>query len=314
MSYDITKLLRSMRPDDAVHVAEIFPADQRAMLIEEIVSHGARSVSRWTVSRRPQRRLRVRPTFNMRGRRRLILAPTLGLVAAVALVVTVLATSSALAPQTAVGAVAFRAVAGGDIVATVTNPFAAASQLESAFAQRGFDITLTLVPVSPSRVGTVVYSSDDGGSSAIQPLQRGQCLNGGGGCAIGVRIPASFEGKGYIALGRPARPGEAYESQASAFAPGEPLHCSGLLGSRASAAQPVLEKDHLSVEWREVTTSTSVSGTQTSHSTIDSAPASGNYIWDADMMAPGKLAIWTEPTPWPADDTHGAQFNQGCQG
>ena len=69
------------------------------------------------------------------------------------------------------------------------------------------------MPVSPSLVGTVVYISDNGGASAIQPLQGGPCVTGGGGCSIGVKIPATFTGQGYITLGRPAKPGETYESR-----------------------------------------------------------------------------------------------------
>jgi hypothetical protein len=229
-----------------------------------------------------------------------------------AVAVALLATSSAVRPQTAAGAVAFRTVSGGEIVATVTDPFAAESQLKAAFAQRGFSITLKLIPVSPSLVGTVVYTSDNGGASTIQPLQGGRCLNGGGGCAIGVKIPAGFTGQGYITLGRPARPGETYESQASVFAPGEALHCSGLLGARVATALSALQADNLAVEWRENTTETSTGGTSVSHSKTDTTAPSNNYIWDADMAAPGKVMIWTEPTPWPADNTHGAQFNRGC--
>ncbi|HYM55589.1 MAG TPA: hypothetical protein VES97_09515 [Solirubrobacteraceae bacterium] len=312
MSYEITQVLRDLRPDDATRTDEIFPGEQRIELLEAILSHDARSHRQTDVRRRHTQR-KHRHRFSGTGwLERPVLVPALGVVAAVAVAVAALATSSAVTPQPAAGAVAFRAAPGGNIVATVTDPFAAVSQLKSAFARRGFDITLDLVPVSPSLVGTVVYSSDAGGSSAIQPLQRGQCLNAGGGCSIGVEIPASFVGKGYITLGRPARPGETYESQASAFAPGEPLHCSGLLGRRVAAAQPALEQNHLTVEWREVTTETATDGTQTSHSKTDIVPASSNYIWDADMTAPGKVAIWTEPTPWPADTTHGAQFNQGC--
>jgi hypothetical protein len=208
--------------------------------------------------------------------------------------------------------VAFKSTAGGDILATVTNPFAAANELKAAFAQRGFKITLTLVPVSPSLVGTVLYTSDNGGSSAIQPLQQGRCLNGGGGCTIGVKVPASFAGQGYITLGRPARAGENYESQASAFASGEALHCSGLLGDTVAAARPALAKSDLSVEWREVTTETSPDGVQASHSQTDTSPPSGNHIWDANMTAPGKVTIWTDAAPWPDDNSHGAQFNEGC--
>jgi hypothetical protein len=30
------------------------------------------------------------------------------------------------------------------------------------------------------------------------------------------------------------------------------------------------------------------------------------------MTAPGKIIIWTQPTPWPANAPHRAGFTQGC--
>jgi hypothetical protein len=303
----INEILGEMRPTDAFLTEKIFPVRQRVGLFEEIVGQDPQPVRQIHTARRGRKLFDVGSWS--RGP---VLAPTLGIVIAIVIGAGVLVTRSAVAPEMAAGAVKFRTTASGDVVATVTDPFAAASELQQAFADRGFDIKLNLVPVSPSLVGTVVYVSDDGGRSAIQPLQKGHCLNGGGGCMIGVRIPATFSGTGYITLGRPARAGETYESQASAFAVGEPLHCSGVLGSRVSSALPVLEKARLAVEWRELTTQTSADGTQVSHSTTDASPVLGNYIWDADMMAPGKVAIWSSSTPWPADATHGAQFNEGC--
>jgi hypothetical protein len=168
------------------------------------------------------------------------------------------------------------------------------------------------VPVSPSLVGTVVYTSDNGGTSAIQPLQGGHCITGGGGCPIGLKIPATFTGNGYITLGRPARPGETYESQSSAFAPGETLHCTELLGAPVATALPVLRADKLTAAWREDTTTTAPDGTSTSSSKTDASPPAHNYIWEAVLTAPGKIIIWTQPTPWPANAPHRAGFNQGC--
>jgi hypothetical protein len=208
--------------------------------------------------------------------------------------------------------VAFRAAADGDIVATVTDPFAAESRLKAAFVEHGLDITVNLVPVSPSLVGTVVYTSDNGGPSAIQPLQGGRCVTAGGGCAIGLKIPATFTGKGYVTLGRPAKPEEAYESQASAFAPGEALHCSRLLGARVATALPVLQAHNLSVEWRENITERSSDGSSFGHSQTDARPPANNYVWDANMMTPRSIMVWTAPTPWPADAAHGAAVNHGC--
>src|SRR4029077_19907236 len=107
---------------------------------------------------------------------------------------------------------------------------------------------------------------------------------------------AIFTGRAYIPLGRPARPGEQYESQASAFAPGEALHCSRLLGARVATALPVLQAHELTVTWRENTTRTASDGTTTSFSATDATAPANNYIWEGLMTAPGKVMIWTEPT------------------
>jgi len=312
MSQNIVELVWDLRPADASRVDELFPQGRRRELFEQIVS-SERPLIAAPARRRlaPSRRAQSWPSTIRRARRPALIW-TLGATAVAAVAATLLITGSAVRPQSAAGAVAFRTAPNGDIVATVTDPFAAESRLKAAFAEHGLDITVNLVPVSPSLVGTVVYTSDNGGASAIQPLQGGRCVTGGGGCAIGLKIPATFTGKGYITLGRPAKPGETYESQASAFAPGEALHCSRLLGARVATALPVLRAHNLSVEWREDITERSSDGSSFGHSQTDARPPANNYIWDANMMAPGSIMVWTAPTPWPADAAHGAAVNHGC--
>lgn len=312
MSQNIVELLRDLRPADAGRVDELFPHGRRRELFQQIVS-SERPITIAPARRRlaPSRRTRSWSSTIRRARRPALIW-TLGAAAVAAGVAALLITGSAVRPQSAAGAVAFRTAPDGDIVATVTDPFAAERQLKAAFAEHGLDITVNLLPVSPSLVGTVVYTSDNGGASAIQPLQGGRCVTGGGACPIGVKIPAAFTGKGYITLGRPAKPAETYESQASAFAPGEVLHCSRLLGARVATALPVLQADKLTAAWREDTTGTAPDGTSTSFSKTDTTPPTNNYIWNALMIAPGRIMIWTEPTPWPADAAHGAAANEGC--
>lgn len=75
-------------------------------------------------------------------------------------------------------AVAF-IIAPGDIIATVTDPFAAQKDLDAAFAAHGFNITVQLVPVSPSLVGALVATSQDTPGSVIEPLEGGTCVTGG---------------------------------------------------------------------------------------------------------------------------------------
>ena len=141
----------------------------------------------------------------------------------------------------------------GDIVATVVDPFAAQSSLDAAFRAAGLDIAVSLVPASPSAVGTVVEISEPSSGPQIETLTGGTCVTGGGGpgnCPVGLKIPRGFAGSGSIVLGRPARAGEAYESTNSAFAPGESLHCSGLIGTSVAAALPKLAARGIAVQWR----------------------------------------------------------------
>jgi hypothetical protein len=289
MTDSLTSILASLRPREAAMSAEIFPASWRERVLAEICVDAA--------PRRPV----------VRARRRLLPGAALAATAAGLAVLLVVAGLTGSGTQRASSAIAFRTSADGDVIATVEEPLAAQGQLEQAFARRGFDIQVSLVPVSPSLVGTLVYASEDDGADSIQPLLRGPCLAGGAGCSVGVRILSSFKGRGYITLGRAARADEAYDSTASAFAPGEPLHCSGLLGARVASALPRLERDHLRAEWRE-----EVSVGSSSRSRTLPLPPSGNYIWEATLSAPGKLVVFTQPKPWPADARHGAHDNDGC--
>jgi hypothetical protein len=302
MSHNLVELVRGLRPEDAGRVDELFSPAQRIELFEKIVSSD-RSITADSGRRRltPFRRTRWWPSMIRRARRPVVLISSLGVVAAVA-VAAWLIVSSATQPQAAAAGVAFRTGADGDIVATVTDPFAAKGELNAAFAEHGLDITVNLLPVSPSLVGTVVSISDSGGASAIQPLQGGRCVTGGGGCSIRLRIPATFTGQGDITLGRPAKPGETYESTASAFAPGEVLHCSGLRGARVATALPILQRDKLTVQWREQSTGA-----------FNATAPTRDYIRDADPSAPGTVIIWTQPTPpaaFPA--AYARALNKGC--
>lgn len=296
MSNRTTEHLRALRPGAATRVAEVFPSERRRALLEAIFDSGHAE---------PVKRVHRR---NVRGWRPVV-ASAIAVGAAAAVVSLALSGNSTVDPASA-DAVSFRTAASGSIVATVTDPFAAQSQLDAAFTAQGMRVKVTLIPVSPSIVGTVLYVGESNpGATQIRALQGGHCLTGGGGCPIGVEIPRDFSGTGSITLGRPAKPGERYESAASIFAPSEPLHCSGLLGARVSAALPVLRKDGLTVmEWRE--DSESPPGVSRSV-TLPQAP-SQNYVWGAELVESGRLRVTTESAPWPDTPGAGSQYNRGC--
>ena len=317
------ELLRGLRPADAEEVNELFPAQRRLELLTGIVGGAGNLNETGIVGEAPVSGRTYRSSAGRRSRtaggtgrawapRRLrpgavpgVVLTALGgaLVAVVAVVVLV--GGSAVGPAPA-DAVAFRTVAGGEIVARVIEPYAAQARLDAAFAHYGLKIKLRLVPVSPSLVGTVSYASGEG----IAALQGGHCLTGGGGCPVGIEIPRDFAGQGEVVLGRPAKPGERYEGSASAFAPGEPLHCSGLLGARVAGALGGLRSRGLVVgEWREIVPSASGRSARSLQPAV--APAR-NYIWGAELTARGQLRVTTESAPWPGDPGAGSHYNDGC--
>lgn len=303
-------LLTDLRTVDLDEIDEMFPTAHRVAQLQDILDRVAADQSgthRPAHAASPTART-LRPRWRRSAtRRRPLVLSALGGVVAVAIAAAVLFTGSAAVHPTP--AVAFTTAASGDIVATVTDPFAAQKQLDAAFAAHGFDITVKLVPVSPSLVGTLVgMGAGAGGSlSEIKPIEgNGPCVEGGAGCPIGVEIPATFTGSGSIILGRPAQPGEQYAAAGSAFAPGEALHCSGLIDAQVATASPILAADGINVTW----TAPTGSGGET---VVTTTPSAQNYIWNATPIAPNQIRLQTEPTlPSAAFDAQNARYNQGC--
>ena len=97
--------------------------------------------------------------------------------------------------------------------------------------------TVGSVPTGPSSVGRivrVVFEEAAGSPAHVTYLAPS------GSAYLGFRVPADWPGEMTISLGRPARPGEAYDGPTDAFLPGEALHCAGLRGrTLAEAADAV---------------------------------------------------------------------------
>jgi hypothetical protein len=145
-------------------------------------------------------------------------------------------------------------IRSGQYVARVTDPEASRDELTAAFSQMDLDIAVTLVPVSPSLVGTIVSISEEGeaGNSMRPLLNRERCVTGGGACPVGLRVPLDYSGQAEVVLGRAGFPGEALTSVADVFAPGELLHCSDLYGSRVADALGQLSDKRVDVSFRAV--------------------------------------------------------------
>jgi hypothetical protein len=187
--------------------------------------------------------------------------------------------------------------AGRYIDVIVRNPLADQASYNAEFKAHGLDITLSLVPVSPSLVGTVVEVSTSGpdGDSITTITAKGRCWTGGGGseCPVGLKVPVGYHGQASFVFGRAAQRGEQYESTTSASAPGEVMHGLNYVGKRVSTVRAMLATRHVTVPtYRDdgrVLTPGQVPGAW--------------YVYDAIPWAPMQVLLFVGPTP---SQAHGA--------
>ena len=194
---------------------------------------------------------------------------------------------------------------GGFIDVIVRDPLADPARYQAEFACHHLDITLKLLPVSPSIVGTVVYTGQSAHSPPLTPITaQGKCLEASGtsACPVGVRIPAGFRGNAQLVFGRAARPGEQYESTASAFAPGEVLHGLSVRGLLVTQVLALLSQRHVTVAWFDV---------HTYGDNVNERRVPGSYfVSDATPWSPGEVQLFVSKTWPPAGSPSGASPGQ----
>ena len=260
-------------------------------LFEEITSEQQAETSQ--TDRQPERR---QPARRSHRRARLAWASAL---AAVVVVGAALGIASALHHASAPAAVSFSR-SGGYIVARIADPDATAGQLRAAFLAKGLHIDLQLVPVSPSRVGSVVFMSvrsqgNGSGHHAITQLYSSTRP----ATLVGLRIPVGFAGQADIILGRAALPGETYQAYGDAFARGEALYKSGLRGMRVAEAIKVVGQLGLTAAWRDVHSSSVAAPTpgplasSSASDFVQPAAIPDNSVIGAVSVAPDKVVILT---------------------
>jgi hypothetical protein len=180
---------------------------------------------------------------------------------------------------------------GGYIDVIVRNPVADATRYRAEFAEHHLDISLSLVPASPSLVGTLVYESGPSSGPQIVPITaKGKCWTGGGGniCPVGVRVPLRFRGAAYLVFGRAARPGEVYQTTAPASAPGEVMHGLHFVGKTVAQVLAMLAPRHVRVNHYRVQEKCLNNSQKT-------VPGSWR-VYDADPWEAGQVVLWVTRT------------------
>lgn len=179
----------------------------------------------------------------------------------------------------------------GYIDVIIRNPYADPAMYRAEFAAHHLDITLLMVPGSPSIAGTLAYGGGDGVTVLQQP---GRCTEpGGGACVIGVRIPDGFRGSTQLAFVRPARPGERYETTGQVTAPGEAMHGLSYTGRRVAAVLAMLARRHVTVGAYRVFSAAAGGGVSISPRSV---PGDW-YVTGADPYAPGQVLLVVSRTP-----------------
>jgi len=245
------------------------------------------------------------PRGRTQRRRMTLIAIATPVLAGAAATAVILAAASPPAPvkpghpgQPASGGTALLAAAlsftrsDGYITVKVVDPLADPRRYRAEFAEHHLKISLDLVPVSPSLVGTLVFFSESP-SGGITPITaKGKCITGGGGsaCPVAVRIPAGFRGQAEIVFGRAARPGEHYESSAQATAPGEVLHGMAVQGMTVARVLAMLRQ-------RGVTVPGYHYDDHGFSQLLHHVPGDW-YVYDADPWAPQQVMLFVGPT-WP---------------
>jgi hypothetical protein len=255
------------------------------------------------------------PGRRRRAIRRRIAVPLVAALAAAVLIAGWLLPGTSLGPRPAA---ALDVKRDGDYyVITVKDLFADPARYETQLRDLGIDISLKVVPVSPSLEGSIFPPFDmringlsfdemSRRSDLISPIESPGACGRADSCTIGLKIPvdykpykdARFKGESAIGLGRKARPGERYQSFGQLNNPGEPLECVDFVNKPVSQVTNLLRERHLTV----ATIAIPLKGHRTS------VPGSW-YVHEGWLTEPGKALLVADATRVP----HSIPMSKACR-
>jgi hypothetical protein len=190
---------------------------------------------------------------------------------------------------------------GKYLVVKVNDPYADPARYRREFAAHHLDVDLKMIPASPSVVGTIVAAEIDNRIKVISAKSR--CTTAGGGsCPVGVRIPANYTGHAMLAFGRPARPGEDYNSTAPITAPGEMLHGVDVSHRTVAQLRAILAERHIAIaeyHWDNDPNARhdAFGGVRVRVLRADQVPGSW-HVLDVVPRSADSVIVWVDPRQW----------------
>ncbi|MEV2273008.1 hypothetical protein [Nonomuraea africana] len=231
---------------------------------------------------------------------RLAVPVTGALTAAVLGLTWILPSGSGLGPASAAALEIDRE--DGYYVIEINDLYADPERYQAQLRAAGLDITLRVLPVSQAFEGQVFPTTP--GNQYVEDIKGiyppGACdrLDG---CAIGVKIPDSFDGTADISVGRKANPGEQYQSITSFDAKGEPMHCVPYFNKTVTEVRATLAERGVSIAEFAVD-DLEAGEAVTKPSVPESWRVHGGYLTE-----PGKATVMAGPEELPEDNP-----DRGC--
>lgn len=291
MNRDIDPLIGRIAPTTDARAAEL--------LSEETAADLADRITRTAPEPRPQR--------TRRPRKLLVGVPLAAAAVACAAVTVAVTAQDERAPRTPRAVATTSATPKYELASALTftrkgeyinvrvrDPLADPERYKAEFAAHGLDVELSLVPASPSIVGTLVAMDTSEGTTPrdIKPITaEGECRTGGGGdhCPVGVRVSTDFEGTASLVFGRQARADEKYNSSAPVTAPGEAMHGMTFRNHRVGEVLAALRERNVTVPEYRV-----MDGNVSKDVPPDQVPPTW-YVHDAVGWAKNEVMLFVGP-------------------
>ncbi len=136
---------------------------------------------------------------------------------------------------------------GGELEVRLEGDDVDAEEIVDSLREHGVDASVEEVPAGPSNVGRFVSIV---ATASLEP-GRLELFGEAFGGFDGFRVRWERGDELALHVGRVAEDGETYGASTHAFAPKEPLYCSGILGRRVAEVvdDPVLDGLQVAVQW-----------------------------------------------------------------